>query len=228
MVTVVVANDDSDDSDTAISPVTTEEESSDTSTETTSPPVTDSLVENESNEPESTTEATDEPTTVETTPDGGGDEVAGAPAGATGDRANPVAAGAIADVGSGWRLQILSINPDAAGVIIGENSFNEPPPAGSTFTLITVALGYFGLEDPKSSFETTISAVGAANVELGFECGVIPQPLDVFGGDISGGVIVGNLCFVTTPEDVEQPAALRDGAASSARTRSSSMRGRHL
>ena len=202
-VTVVVANDDNDDSsDTAISTATTEDDSSDTSTETTSPPVTDSPVESEPTEPESTTEATDEPTTVATAPDVGGDEVAGAPAGATGDRANPVAAGAIANVGNGWRLQILSINPDAAGVIIEENSFNEPPPAGSTFTLINVALGYFGLEDPKSSFETTISAVGASNVELGFECGVIPQPLDVFGEIFSGGVIVGNLCFVTTPEDV--------------------------
>ena len=60
--------------------------------------------------------------------------------------------GSIADIGGGWRLQILNVNPDAAAVISAENSFNEPPPAGSTFTLVTIALGYFGLEDPKTTF----------------------------------------------------------------------------
>ena len=204
-VTAVVANSGDDDADTSSSTVTTEDLSSDTTAETTSPPVTDSVVESESTEPEDTTEATeetDEPTTVETTADGDADEVAGSPAGASGDRTNPVAAGDIADIGSGWRIQILNVNPDAAAAITEENSFNEPPPAGSTFTMITVALGYFGLEDPKSSFETTISAVGAANVELAGECGVIPQPLDFFSEIFSGGVLIGNVCFVTTPDDV--------------------------
>ncbi|MEP7202782.1 MAG: hypothetical protein ABI894_09245 [Ilumatobacteraceae bacterium] len=199
-VTAVVANNDDDDGNSS-STATTQHESSDTSTETTSPPATDSGVENESTEPEVTTEET-EPTILGTTPSSSADEVAGSPAGAKGDRVNPVAAGAIADVGGGWRLQILSVNHDAEAAITAENSFNEPPPAGSTFTLITVALGYFGVEDPKSSFETTISAVGASNVELGGACGVIPQQLDFFSDVFSGGVILGNLCFVTTPDDV--------------------------
>ena len=128
-------------------------------------------------------------------------EAAGTPAGITGDRTNPVPAGAIADIGSGWRLQVLNVNVDAAAAVAAENQFNEPPPIGSTFTLITVAIGYFGLEDPKSAFETTISAVGAANVELAADCGVIPQQLNAFGELFSGGVAIGNVCFVTTPED---------------------------
>jgi hypothetical protein len=131
----------------------------------------------------------------------GATEVAGTPAGITGDRANPVPAGDIADIGKGWRLQVLKVNTDAAAAIAAENQFNDPPPPGSTFTLITVALGYFGLEDPKSAFETTISAVGAANVELTAKCGSIPQELNSFGELFSGGVVVGNVCFVTTPED---------------------------
>jgi hypothetical protein len=143
------------------------------------------------------------------TPDGDGSkasptratEVAGTPAGITGDRANPVPAGAIADIGTGWRLQVLKVNTDAAAAVAAENQFNDPPPPGSTFTLITVALGYFGQEDPKSAFETTISAVGAANVELTASCGSIPQELNSFGELFAGGVVVGNVCFVTTPED---------------------------
>lgn len=129
------------------------------------------------------------------------DEVAGVPPGVKGDRASPVPAGAIADIGSGWRLQVLNVNPDAAAAVAAENPFNEPPPPGSTFALVTVALGYFGLEDPTSVFTTTISAIGTSSVELAAECGLIPQALDVFGDVFAGGVIVGNVCFVTTPAD---------------------------
>jgi hypothetical protein len=118
-----------------------------------------------------------------------------------GDRGNPVPVGQIADIGGGWRLQILDVNPDATAAILAENSFNEPPPDGSTLTLIAVALGYFGLEDPKTTFETTISAVGASNVELADSCGVVPQELIDLGQVFSGGVVRGNLCFVTTPAD---------------------------
>jgi len=184
--------------DTIVSEPDTEETAPET-TETTEPADTEPVATEESTTPETvveTTEATAPPTTVAAT-----DVVAGAPAGQSGDRANPVPPGAVADIGSGWRLQILSVNPDAAAAIAAENEFNEPPPPGSTFSMITVALGYFGLEDPTSVFETTISAVGASNVELPSGCGVLPQPLDMFGDVFAGGVVVGNVCFVTTPAD---------------------------
>jgi hypothetical protein len=196
---VVALNVNSDDDKADVSSETTEDDSADTTVEATSLSVTDSVV-SETTEPPATTEATDEPTTAETTPPASS-EVAGSPPGVTGDRASPVPAGAVADIGGGWRLQILNVNPDAAAAIAAENQFNTPPPAGSTLTLITVALGYFGLEDPKTAFETTISAVGGANVELAAECGVVPQELDSFGQLFSGAVIVGNVCFVTTPQD---------------------------
>ena len=196
---VVVAS--KDDNNKATSPATSESRSPEATAESTSPSQTDSVATTETSEPETTTETTDEVTTVETRPVATGDEVASSPAGVKGDRSSPVAAGAIADIGAGWRLQILNVNPDAAAVVAAENQFNEPPPAGSTLTLVTVALGYFGLDDPKSTFDTTISAVGAGNVELTGECGVVPQELDSFGEIFAGGVVVGNICFVTTPQD---------------------------
>jgi hypothetical protein len=198
VVGVVVSN--SKDSNEAVSPATSESESTDAPTESTSPPQTDSVA-SATTESAATTEATDEPTTVPATTVTAADEVAGSPAGVKGDRSSPVPVGAIADIGAGWRLQILNVNPDAAAVVAAENQFNEPPPAGSTLTLVTVALGYFGLDDPKSAFDTTISAVGAGNVELTGECGVLPQELDSFGEIFAGGVVVGNICFVTTPPD---------------------------
>jgi hypothetical protein len=139
----------------------------------------------------------DPPTSAATTPPASTNVPVTVPPGTGG----PVPVGVIADIGSGWRLQILNVNRDATAAVAAANQFNRPPPPGSTLTLITVALGYFGMDDPKSAFQTLISAVGATNVELAAECGVLPQGLNTFGEFFSGGVTVGNVCFVTTPQD---------------------------
>ena len=199
-VVVAVALSAGSKDDKATSAVTTQDDVIVTTIESTAPAITDSIATDETSETVPATDVTEESTVPETVP-AAANEVAGAPVGLTGDRSSPVPGGAVADIGGGWRLQVLNVDPDAAAAISAENSFNEPPPAGSTYTLVTVALGYFGLDDPKSSFETTISAVGASNVELADECGVVPKELNSFGETFSGGVVVGNLCFVTTPAD---------------------------
>lgn len=160
-------------------------------------------------ETDATTEATDAPVATdppasETTvvaPPSSSDVVAGAPPGVTGDRDSPVPLGIVADIGAGWRLQVLEVIPDGAAAVAAENEFNDPPPAGSTFTLVKVALGYYGLNDPTTAYQPTISAVGASNLELESYCGTLPNELDLFVDVFTGGVVVGNLCFVTTTPD---------------------------
>ena len=138
---------------------------------------------------------------VTTSSPSSGKSVSGTPDGLTGDRSSPVAAGSIADIGDGYRLQVLSVTEDATAEVMTENQFNAPPPAGSRFTIVDVALGYYGLDDPQAGLLTTISAVGAGNKELDSNCGVIPNELDRFNDIFGGGVIRGNLCFITTPAD---------------------------
>ncbi len=162
-----------------------------------------------SDAPASTTPAT-EPTDTPTTeppatepptteaPEGG--LVSGAPPGLTGTRTEPVAVGQIADIGDGWRLQVLDVVPDATAAVM-ESDFNDPPPPGSRFTTVLVAMGYYGLDDPESFFMPTVSAIGAAAVELDSDCGLVPRSLEIFADAFAGGVLVGNLCFVTTPAD---------------------------
>jgi hypothetical protein len=178
VVVVVVASGGSDGSKDAVDRSTTQPRPSDASTpsEGTLPP----------------------PSTGGTT----ADEVAGSPAGSTGTRSNPVALGQIADIGAGWRLQVVQV-VDGTEAVAAVSEFNDPPPAGSAFTLVTVAIGYFGREDPKSAFEPNVSAVGASSVELPTDCGLIPDGLDVFRDVFAGGVVVGNLCFVTQAADAD-------------------------
>lgn len=141
------------------------------------------------------------PTTVATAPPNA-NEVAGAPAGQRGTIGSPVPAGEIADIGAGWRLQVLDTIGDATALIAAENQFNDPPPPGSQFTLVRVALGYFGKDEPVSAFQPTISAVGTDHTELDNYCGVIPEEMPIFRDVFAGGVLVGNLCFITTAADV--------------------------
>ncbi len=127
--------------------------------------------------------------------------IAGAPAGSSGDRLAPVPAGEVADIGENWRLQVLGIVEDGTDAVLAENQFNEPPPDGARYTLVDVALGYYGVDDPANAFTPTISGVGAASVGLDEDCGVIPGGLDTFVDVFAGGVVRGTLCFVTTPSD---------------------------
>lgn len=135
---------------------------------------------------------TDEPSVTEPATDG---EIAGAPAGQQGDRSNPVAAGTPADLGDGWRVQILGVTDDATRQILSENQFNDPPPTGSRFTIVRVAIGYYGTTDPVQWWDVTVSAV-ADGLELSTDCGVIPDEKP-FGSAYSGAVWEGNVCFVT-------------------------------
>lgn len=177
----------------------------------TDPPATDprgtdpATTESASTEPATTEPASTEPATTEvvtTEPAATGDEIAGAPAGAKGTHASPLGLGQVADLGEGWRLQILDVVADGSALVAAASEFNDPPPAGKTFSLVTVAVGYFGLEDPVSPFAgLTISAVGAANVQLDNTCGSIPNDLSFLGDMFSGAVVTGNVCFVTTPDD---------------------------
>jgi hypothetical protein len=125
---------------------------------------------------------------------GGGGEV---PPGITGTRDNPVPAGQIADIGADWRLQVLDVIPDASAQMAAVDEFFQPPPAGSTYMLVKVALGYFGAEDPKVGFEPDFAVLGSSSIALDDFClTTVPDEVDFFNYMFSGGVVVGNACFV--------------------------------
>lgn len=119
------------------------------------------------------------------------------PTGIGGTREDPVPVGQVADIGGDWRLQVLDVIPDASEQMAAADEFYDPPPAGSTYMLVRIALGYFGTEDPKIGFEPDIDVFGAAGVTLDDFClATVPDEVDFFNYLFSGGVVVGNVCFV--------------------------------
>ncbi len=128
-----------------------------------------------------------------TTPGAGGE----VPTGITGTHESPVPVGQIADIGGDWRLQVLDVNPDAGEVMEAGDEFYDAPPAGTTYLLVKVALGYFGTEDPKVGFEPDLAVLGSANISLDNFClATVPDEADFFNYVFSGGVVIGNACFI--------------------------------
>jgi hypothetical protein len=115
--------------------------------------------------------------------------VPNAPGGQTGSVATLVPAGQIADAGDGWRVQVLGFEADATATIMEENQFNDPPPAGSVFTIVRVGAGYYGTDDSVNWFDLNISAV-EGSVETDTSCGVIPDQFP-FSQVYAGGTFEG-------------------------------------
>ena len=90
---------------------------------------------------------------------------------------------------------------DITDAVAAENQFNEPPPDGSRFIAVDVALTYSG-EGSDNGFTVTSRAVSTGNVSLGSNCGVIPNALDVATDVFSGGAISGAICFVVPVDQV--------------------------
>lgn len=136
---------------------------------------------------------TSSPATTPATTAGGGE----IPTGITGTRDAPVPVGQIADIGNGWRLQVLEVIPDAAAQMAADDQFFDPAPAGSTYMLVKIALGYFGTEDPKIGFEPDVDVFGTFSTALDNFCpATVPDEVSFFNYVFSGGVVVGNACFI--------------------------------
>lgn len=127
--------------------------------------------------------------------------VEGAPDGATGDRGSPVPSGQIADIGDGWRVQVTEVVDDATDLVMAD-SYLDPPPSGSRYTRVSVRAGYYGLDDPTSTFEIELFAIGRPGFDIDDSCSYEPDGFAPFVDVFTGGVTSGDLCFLTTPDDV--------------------------
>jgi hypothetical protein len=90
------------------------------------------------------------------------------------------------------------VTPNGTKAILAENMFNDPPPDGMQFYLISLSLTYHGA-DTGNAYGLTWKAVDANNVAYTTydpSCGVIPQEFNAGADVFPGGTITGNICFV--------------------------------
>lgn len=114
-----------------------------------------------------------------------------------GTRDNPVPIGTTVDLGDGWQLKVLSVQPNATQAVLARNQFNARPPADHQFLIAQVQATFTGSGSSKFDGGFRLRAVGASAVSYStFEdsCGVIPNELPD-SETFTGGTITGNLCW---------------------------------
>jgi len=116
-------------------------------------------------------------------------------------RDDPVPRGQSLLVPQGWQIEIVNFIPDATQIVLDEDSFNQPPDAGSKYVIVRVRAANVSAGDPApfdAAFELRL--VGSRNVVYDTftrGCGVIPEEIgfDVPNEVFTGGAVEGNECF---------------------------------
>ena len=124
-------------------------------------------------------------------------------ASSTAGRAAPVPMGTATDVGQGWSVTVVGAARDITDAVMAENSFNDPPPAGSRFVGVDVTYTRTGSSSDVALTATT-KAVSNSNVELKSECGVVTGEVDLYSDVFEGGSVTGTICFVAPEGAVDQ------------------------
>lgn len=133
------------------------------------------------------------------------------PAPKDGTRANPLPFGETAALSIGesdpaWIFRVLEFTPDATSAVLAENQFNDPPAPGKQFAMVRMEATYQGLEEPAVlTSDVRFVAVDDSNLTYDHDdhCGVIPDQLDEYGEVYAGGVVVGNLCWSVSTEQID-------------------------
>ncbi|HLZ68703.1 MAG TPA: hypothetical protein VKV26_02220, partial [Dehalococcoidia bacterium] len=122
---------------------------------------------------------------------------------AAGTRENPVPVNTEVALGDGWRVKVLSVQPNATQAVLVRNQFNKPPAADHQFFIAQLQATFTGSGSAKLDGGFRLRAVGASAVAYSTfdnSCGVIPNELPD-SETFTGGTISGNLCWEIRSSD---------------------------
>ena len=120
-----------------------------------------------------------------------------------------------------WQVGVISTTPNAASIVLAENSANDEPRAGHQFFLVRVGVKYLGTGSQQFN-DSRLRAVGDAGVvytSFGNSCGVIPDRLPFLVEMFKDGQIVGNVCWEIRTSDAESLMMIVDPDSSIRGTR---------
>ncbi len=132
-------------------------------------------------------------------------EASDAASGPTGTRDNPIPLGDSATSGD-YTITVIDVVPDAADLVLAANQFNEPPAAGTQFSLVGVEVTYSGTTTGQPSFDLNFQAVGERAVvysPFDASCGVVPADQFQANELFPGGTTQFNVCWAIDSADAE-------------------------
>jgi Mg-chelatase subunit ChlD len=121
-----------------------------------------------------------------------------------GTRESPLPMGTAAEIGGEWYASVVDVIPDGTELVLAENRFNDPPPEGEQYFLVTITATYDGDGSSKLPAGNAFKVVGESAVaytQFNPSCGVIPND-PTYTEVFTGGAITFNVCFVVKSSDV--------------------------
>lgn len=111
----------------------------------------------------------------------------------TADEPERVPLGTSANVGKGWHLTIVAVDPDAAG---SYRALGDPPAAGESFVVFDVTMDYLGLDEMGSPPGLVNMALVGTGVAHDAWCNIVfDQQLNYQTLVANGESISGQVCY---------------------------------
>jgi hypothetical protein len=120
-------------------------------------------------------------------------------------RENPVPLGQEATLSDGWRLQVVSVTPNANSAVQGQGPLNRPPAGGSQNFMVQVRVTRTVPTAAPFLSDIRLRAVGDQGVfysDVEQSCGSVPGRLSGPGG-FNGDSGIGNICWQIRTADAD-------------------------
>lgn len=119
-----------------------------------------------------------------------------------GSRNNPVALGKSVVVND-WKVQVTSVNPDAAKIVLKADPYTSAPSADERFLIIGVKATYIGEESGEPSSDLRFKIVGSKGNTFAKSCGYSADSFNSNGETFPGATVTGNLCFTVDQDQIK-------------------------
>lgn len=116
----------------------------------------------------------------------------------------PVPLGVSFELGDGWLVTVVSVNPDATAAVLQENEFNDSPEEGNVFFIASLQATYQGESSATLDASFRFRVVGDSAVAYStFDntCGVVPNEIPS-AETFPGGTLSGDICWEVPASDV--------------------------
>jgi len=117
-------------------------------------------------------------------------------------RENPIPFAYPWDIGDNWLVAVVATDPNATARVLGVQSMNRPPPAGSQMVMVDLAVTNTG---PTAAWfpYSRLRVVGpsAVSYDSSASCGTLPEPLTADAVPPGQGT-VGQLCWIVPRDQV--------------------------
>jgi hypothetical protein len=119
-----------------------------------------------------------------------------------GSRNNPVALGKSVEVND-WKVQVTSVNADAARIVLKADPYTSAPSADERFLMIEVKATYIGGESGEPSSDLRFKIVGSKGNTFAKSCGYSADSFNNNGETFPGATVTGNLCFTVDLDQIK-------------------------